>query len=186
MNFDFDSTDSYWLEPDFLLLELVSLLANKSGAEMGVTLMIKGVFLTGTLVGERVYLELISDLFKDMLQNTMPPGMTQQHPLIKAVIDVFDFTSLTEDVYPDEIDEDDDDPYDTPPIRYLHLRDPMMIQAGAVLNFGDNPLPIMRIRLSAVDGWMAGRLMTLDEDAPNDGDGDGANGMPFDRMNRIQ
>ncbi len=67
-----DYMDSgYWAEPDFLLADLVSLMANKMGAHLGMTLMIKGSVLTGTLVGEREYFDTINRLFKTLAPDTI-------------------------------------------------------------------------------------------------------------------
>jgi hypothetical protein len=188
MNPEFDTPESYWLEPDFLLLDLVSYLANKLGAQIGITLMIKGAFLTGTLVGEREYLDALSRLFQDMITANLPSDLSAADRL--SITESLNFSALTEDIYPEELgaDEDEEDAFDTPPIRYLHLKDPSLIQAGAALNLSDNPLPIMRIRVSAVDGWMTGRLMTMssdDPDSPDKTDRAGG-GAPFMRPGRIE
>jgi hypothetical protein len=188
MNPEFDTPESYWLEPDFLLLDLVSYLANKLGAQIGITLMIKGAFLTGTLVGEREYLEALSRLFQDMITASLPKELSAEERL--SITESLNFSALTEDIYPEEMgaDEDEEDAFDTPPIRYLHLKDPSLIQAGAALSLSDNPLPIMRIRISAVDGWMTGRLMTMgdsDEDSLGKTDRTGG-GTLFTRPGRIQ
>lgn len=169
MNFDFDN-DSYWLEPDFLLTDLVSYMANKLGAQLGVTLMIKGAFLTGTLVGEQFYLRAISDLFQSMARETMSDKSSKDD--LSAIAEAFDFEALTEDVYPEDLDDDvdDEEAFETPPIRYLHLQDPMIIYPGSTLSFSDSPLPIMRIRMNTIDGWMLGRITVMsdtDNDSPD-------------------
>lgn len=189
MNPEFDTPESYWLEPDFLLLDLVSYLANKLDAQIGITLLIKGAFLTGTLVGEREYLKAISQLFQSMITVTLPNDLSAEDK--RSITSSLDFNALTEDIYPDNLDDDEDDEgaYDTPPIRYLHLKDPTVIQAGAVLSLSDNLLPIMRIRVSAVDGWMTGRLVSADDeqdvDIQDDADRSDS-GTPFTRPGRIQ
>ncbi len=175
MNTEFDVSESYWLEPDFLLLDLVSYLANKLGAQIGMTLMIKGAFLTGTLVGEREYLAAISHLFQNMITATLPKNLSAADK--RGIAESLDFNALTEDIYPEDMDDDQDEEgaFDTLPIRYLHLKDPTIIQAGAALSLSENPLPIMRIRVSEIDGWMTGRLMTMvsadaDENDQDDAD----------------
>jgi hypothetical protein len=190
MNPEFDITESYWLEPDFLLLDLVSYLANKLGAQLGITLMVKGAFLTGTLVGEREYLEAISQLFQNMITATLPNNLSAADK--RSITESLDFNALAEDIYPENVDDEEDEEgaFDTPPIRYLHLKDPTIIQAGAALNLSENLLPIMRIRISAVDGWMTGRLMTMvsadDEEDDQDDADQGGSGTLFTRPGRIQ
>ncbi|MDZ4766066.1 MAG: hypothetical protein SGI73_16095 [Chloroflexota bacterium] len=170
MNFDLDNS-SFWLEPDVLLTDLVSYMANKMGAQLGVTLMIKGAFLTGTLVGENAYLAAISDLFQAMARDTLPATASADD--LEAIIDAFDFETLAEDVYPEDIEVDKDDEndeeggFDTPPLRYVHLQDPMIIYPGSTISFSESPLPIMRIRLNTIDGWMLGRISIMSD---NDGD----------------
>jgi hypothetical protein len=169
---DSDYMDSgYWAEPDFLLADLVSLMANKMGAQLGITLMIKGSVLTGTLVGERDYLDAINRLFKSLARESIARPTKDD---LAAIEDAFQFDILTEDIYPDEIEDDEDeadaDAYETPPIRYLHLKDPMIIYPGSTISFTDSALPILRLRLSMVDGWLPGRITILsDDDLPAPG-----------------
>lgn len=165
-----DFMDSgYWAEPDFLLADLVSLMANKMGAQLGMTLMIKGSVLTGTLVGEREYLQSINRLFKSLARDSMVKPSKDD---LAAIDDAFQFDLLTEDIYPDEDDEDDevinDEPPETPPIRYLHLKDPMIVYPGSTISFTDSALPILRLRLSMVDGWLPGRITIISDDELHD------------------
>lgn len=163
-----DYMDSgYWAEPDFLLADLVSLMANKMGAQLGMTLMIKGSVLTGTLVGEREYLDTINRLFKSLARDSMVKPSKDD---LAAIEETFQFDLLTEDRYPDEDEEADDDeivedePFETPPIRYLHLKDPMIVYPGSTISFTDSALPILRLRLSMVDGWLPGRITIMSDD----------------------
>ena len=56
------------------------------------------------------------------------------------------------------------DRFDVGNIRHLHLKDPVIIYPGATLSFMDSALPILRIRLAAVDGWMLGRISVIADD----------------------
>jgi hypothetical protein len=167
MNFDLDN-NSFWLEPDMLLTDLVSYMANKMGASLGITLMIKGAFLTGTLVGEREYLHNVSQLFQALARDTMPDSASPAD--LEAITDAFDFELLAEDTYPEDYDpdeEEDEEMFDTPPLRYLHLQDPIIIYPGSTISFSESPLPIMRIRMNLIDGWMLGRISVMsDSDNP--------------------
>lgn len=161
-----DYMDSgYWAEPDFLLADLVSLMANKMGAQLGMTLMIKGSVLTGTLVGEREYLNAINRLFKTLARDSMVKPSKED---LAAIEQAFQFDMLTENSYRDEdeddTDEDDEEAFETPPIRYLHLKDPMIIYPGSTISFTDSALPILRLRLSMVDGWLLGRITIISDD----------------------
>jgi len=160
---------AYWQEPDFLLTDLVSLLANKADAQMGITLMVKGAILTGTLVGERDYLKRINDMFKRMARESLSKPSKEE---LASIDEAFSFNEMVEDVYPDGAEQEKE--AETPeasPIRHLHLKDPVIIYPGSTLSFMESELPILRIRLTAVDGWMLGRISVIsDEDElPNNG-----------------
>ncbi len=164
---DFDLS-AYWQEPDFLLTDLVSLLANKADSQIGITLMVRGSILTGTLVGEREYLRRINEMLKRMARDAMPKPSKED---LASLDDAFSFDELIEDEYPAE-DEAEDKALDPSPIRHLHLKDPVIIYPGSTLSFLESELPILRIRLATVDGWMLGRISVIadDEDSlPNGG-----------------
>lgn len=162
---DFDLS-AYWQEPDFLLTDLVSLMANRVDSHMGVTLMVKGAILTGTLVGEREYLKRINDLFKHMARDSM--GKVSQEDLA-SIDEAFGFEDLVEDDYPQsEASDEDAEPPEASPIRHLHLKDPVIIYPGSTLSFMESEVPVLRIRLAAVDGWMLGRISIVSSD--DDGD----------------
>ncbi len=174
---DFDLS-AYWQEPDFLLADLVSLMANKAESQMGVTLLIKGAILTGTLVGEREYLARVNEMFKRMARETLTKPTKED---LASIDDAFGFDEMTEDFYPEEPAEvpepdetkdseaeDDDspefDPIDASPIRHLHLKDPVIIYPNSTLSFTDSALPILRLRLAMIDGWMLGRISIISDD----------------------
>lgn len=176
------SEAGFWQEPDFLLTELVSLMANKMDVQLGITLLVKGTILSGLLVSEREYLAAINELFKTITKGSLDFPTRED---IQAIDEVFKFDQLTEDTYTheelsldeedpadaqvEESDEDEDDTEDDEEqpafhLRYLHLKDPVIIYPGAAVQFGDSALPIMRIRLTTVDGWMMGRSGFIDID----------------------
>ena len=164
---------AYWQEPDFLLTDLVSLMANRADSQMGVTLMVKGAILTGTLVGEREYLRRVNDMFKRMARETLVKPTKED---LDSIDEAFGFDELLEDEYPEgEEGEDESDEVvmpETSPIRHLHLKDPVIIYPGSTLSFMDSALPILRIRLATIDGWMLGRISVIaddDDDLPDVG-----------------
>jgi len=193
----------FWQEPDFLLMNLVSLLANKLESDLGLTLLVGGSIITGTLVSERYYLYTLSDILRNAGRTTMdiPPDV------VDLVADALGVEDFVEDAYPDmdenDDDEDADDPIgeepsapqaeggsvesageevaedddedDLPPapplLQHLHLKDPVWIYPNSTVRFGQSPLPVIRLRLTAVDGWMFGRINVVpyDDDIPNIG-----------------
>jgi hypothetical protein len=97
---------------------------------------------------------------------------------LKATEDVFDFSHLAEDVdpsqlYPDADDEDDDEDFDLddmpmPAIRHLHLKDPVILQPQPSISFTHSQISIVRIRLTAIDGWMIGKVAVEDDSLGDD------------------
>ncbi|MBZ0275426.1 MAG: hypothetical protein K8I60_04750 [Anaerolineae bacterium] len=167
----------FWLEPDFLLVDLVSGLVNKTGMPLGVTLFMRGTVITGTLISEKEYLSALSDTFVRQARQSMESPSADD---IKAIEELFNFRTLNEDVDIEDISDKDDEELEDmeiPPIRHLHMKDPMIIIPQPSITFGPVPAPLMRVRLTAVDSWMVGK-MTLDDldqsfprdlDFPDDG-----------------
>ncbi len=169
---DFLGDGGYWHEPDPFLVDLISTFVNRGGTELGITLFIRGLVITGTLVSEQDYLNAMSDMFAAQAKRTMVNPTVAE---LKATEDVFDFMHLAEDVEPilpqngTAEDDDDSDLEDIalPVIRHLHLKDPTILQPGPPISFSHSQISIIRIRLTAVDGWMIGKV-TVDEE--DDGD----------------
>ncbi len=178
---DYFAADSdFWQEPDFLLTDLVSGLVNKGGMELGITLFVKGLVMTGTLTAEQEYLKAISGMFASQAKkNLVNPSKND----LKATEEAFDFTGLAEDVDltelygerdeefndegPDEEDLKDFEPEEpaTPPIRYLHLKDPVIIQPQPPVSFEHTPVSILRVKLTTIDGWMIGKVSMNEDDS---------------------
>jgi hypothetical protein len=175
-----DDTD-FWQEPDFLLADLVSGFVNKGGMELGITLFVKGLVLTGTLTSEQEYLKAISGMFASQAKKSLVNPSKQE---IKNTEEVFDFTGLAEDVdltelygerdvefddepveEPDEeaFEEPEEDDRTMPSIRYLHLKDPVIIQPQPAVSFTHTQVSILRVKLTTIDGWMVGKV-TVDDD----------------------
>ncbi|MBW4436593.1 MAG: hypothetical protein KME04_05635 [Pleurocapsa minor GSE-CHR-MK-17-07R] len=180
---------SFWQEPDFILTDLVSLMANKMNSELGITLLVGGTVMTGTLVGERDYLSTVSKLFKSVAREMF------DHPTrddLKAIDDAFEFDAFIEDEYlePDDAPVEEDAPDEAvpmPPIRFLHLKDPLIIAPGSTMSFRESALPIMRIRLSQIQGWMMGRVTMMNTDEFDEFDDEPpSNGSSFPRGGFIQ
>lgn len=152
------SENNSWMEPDFVLSYLVSALVNLAGAPLGITLLVKGTILTGTLVSEREYLTVLSDMLQSQIRRTMS-GLSEEERNIAE--SAFDLTDLLEDFYPDE-GEDEDEEGDLEsmigvnPIYHLHLKDPIIISPQPSITFSDGVFPVMRIRIANIDGWMMG------------------------------
>lgn len=167
--FDFDFSESgYWLEPDFVLSDIVTTLVNLMGIPIGVTLFVKGIVVTGVLVSENEYLANLTNVFNRLAKESMGDNYEP----------VFDFTALNEGDISHELDGDEDEVEVSPPVRHLHLKEVFVLTPQPSIAFARSLLPILRIRLTAVDGWFLGQAMTLDDDIPDDGNGNGPNGNP--------
>ena len=87
---DLSAADSsYWHEPDALLVDIVSGFVNKGGMELGVTLFIRGLVISGVLVGEREYLRAISEMFRSQAMRTLLNPTKQE---MQMTDEIFDFT----------------------------------------------------------------------------------------------
>jgi hypothetical protein len=162
-NFFTEDDGQFWQEPDYLLALLVSFMANKLNTEFGITLMVNGAVITGTLISERSYLERINTLFQSVVRAGIPNPTDEDIQLIE---ESFGFEDMLEDFYPDEENEEDDEETDlsASPIRHLHLRDPFILYPGSAMSFGESPLPLLRLRLASVNGWLPGRVNVIDSD----------------------
>jgi hypothetical protein len=159
----FDHDAGFWNEPDFLLSNLVSLMANKMDSQLGITLLVRGLIMTGTLAGEREYLTAVNDMFKSIAKESLVKPSKDD---LEAIDRAFIFDQLTEDNYPPQPSDEDEDElveedFDIAQIRYLHLKDPVIIYPQSALSLTESPLPIIRIRLTEVDGWMMGRMSVI-------------------------
>jgi hypothetical protein len=192
---DFDES-AYWLEADFLLTEIVSQMVNVMHIPLGVTLFLKGAVVTGMLVSEQEFLRELSKVFIETAKRNVP---LQTEEEVRRLEEAFDFTGLAEDQkapllrrklvglddyadpdsdYPDiDYDEEDDEDDDVPePIRYLHLRDMVVLTPSPSLNFTQGVLPIVRIRMNAIDGWILGQATPMDSFPPPPPEDDDSSG----------
>lgn len=157
-----------WQEPDLVLTYLVSSLVNLAGTPLGITLMVKGVVITGTLMSEREYLSTLTQMLQSQVRRSLGALSAEEREMAEAA---FDLTDLTEDFYPDTDDDPDEEDFEMgmQMISHIHLKDPIVISPQPAIGFTDGIFPIMRIRLSNVDGWMLGTSMPGFGDMMDDG-----------------
>jgi hypothetical protein len=195
--FDYDFNESaFWLEPDFVLSDIVSGMVNGMGMPIGITLFVQGMIITGTMVSETEYLASLSSVFSAMAKRSLDKPTKKD---LKAIDEAFDFTAFAESTSSPEksakasgdgksgkaaksIDDNEDDDFDTEdipaPVRYLHLRDAMILTPQPSIAFSQSILPIMRVRLTAVDGWLLGQAVPYDDLGDEDDDAMDGNGTP--------
>lgn len=140
-----------------MLADIVSFMANKLEVGLGITLMCRGAVYTGTLVGEREFLRQANDLLKALVRDSLPSASRAD---LREVDAAFIYDQLFEDQYADSDVSGDQatDASRSQPIRFLHLQSPVIIYPGSTISFTESALPIMRIRLTEIDGWMMGRI----------------------------
>ena len=165
---DVDET-SLWLEPDTVLANVITAMVNMMGMPIAVTLFVKGTVLSGTLVSEREYLQKLTEVFQSAAKQSMNPSSAEEAEIIE---DIFDFTKLREsNMFEDTDDDENDDPKEeeededlmVPPyIRYLHIKDFSVLTPNPPITFSSSTFPILRLRLTAIDGWMLGQAAPID------------------------
>lgn len=84
---------AFWLEPDFLLVEIVTNVVNLMRLPIGVTLFVKGAIVTGTLVSEAEYLEALTDVFVETARRNLNINTEEE---LQRMRDAFDFRRLAE------------------------------------------------------------------------------------------
>jgi hypothetical protein len=150
------------------------MLVNRSGIQFGMTLMVRGMIISGVLVSEREYLAELSKYFQDQAKDAIKELMAtapkkEMRKMLKEAEAAWDFTYLTEDTYhdlenennEDKEDDEDDTDFDVPPdfseIRHLHMKDVEVVFPAPGLEFFQSRIPTWRIRLTSIDGWLVGR-----------------------------
>ena len=154
--FDGPPDDFSWQEPDIILSYLVSSLVNMAGAPVGMTLLVKGSILSGTLISEREYLETLTEMLQAQIRRSLVGASDDERRAAEAA---FDLTDFVEDFYPDNDEDDDEEDFPSPgfaPLFHLHLKDPIVVSPQPSVGFSDGMFSVMRIRLSNIDGWMLG------------------------------
>ncbi len=170
-----------WDEPDHVLMYIVTGLVNGMGVELGVTLMMRGMVVSGTLISEEAYLDVITDMLTSQMNITEAPPELKK--ILTEAVDLRGLAEFDMDEYMDYYGEDNDDTDEekadaddfdeVPPpsvVMYLHLKDPVIISPEPSLGFPMGQGPLMRLRMASIDGWTIGRTMVGDAGADNDAD----------------
>lgn len=173
-----DIDAGFWLEPDFLLQNLVATFINVSGLQLGVTLFVKGAVISGLMVSEREYLARVTDVFRSMSRDALPDLPKEDR---KQLDEALDFSMLAETPSLEQTESEDFDPedFDITTVRFVHLIDVITISSIPPIQFGRSAmLPILRLRLSQIDGWILGQATGLDGFGSDDRGNSNGNGRP--------
>jgi hypothetical protein len=177
--------ENFWDEPDFVLTYIVTALVNGMGVEVGVTFMVRGVLVSGTMISEDSYLELLTQQLQNQISLDDTDAPEDAKEALKAVLDLrslkeFSPEDYLPDVAPEDFDDDDRlfavedvDMGEGPPLlQHVHIKDPLIIASDQSIGFGEGEDVLYRLRLTSIDGWMVGRLMpNMPDDFPPDFDG---------------
>jgi len=163
----FGGGGNVWDEPDVVLSYIVTMLVNTMGIEVGVTLMTRGLVISGSLVSEAVYLENVTQMLIKQVDITDEDVPEEAREALKSVMDMrglYEFDpddfipgpdAVPDDYEYDEMDEFVDDEM-APVIQYLHLKDPLILAGEPPINFAEGSDAMLRLRLTSIDGWMLG------------------------------
>ncbi len=179
--FSMGGGDNFWDEPDFVLTYIVTALVNGMGMEIGMTFMVRGVLVSGTLISEDSYLDLLTQRLQQQISLDDTDAPAEAREALKTVLDLRSLKEFSPDDYVPPVDEDDFDeddlplspddlgdldPGEMPPaLQHVHIKDPLIVAGDQSVGFGEGGDILYRLRLTSIDGWMVGRLMP---DMPND------------------
>ncbi len=172
--------DNPWDEPDVVLTYIVTALVNSMGLQMGMTVMARGLVISGTVVSERSYLENVTQTLLDHVNFTGADIPEEAKESLKDILDVRSLAEFDIEDYMSGIPLDDDDDLDVegfvnlplngaevdemdaddmpPPLMYIHLKDPVVVAGEPPIGFGEGSDVVIRLRLTSIDGWMLGKL----------------------------
>lgn len=125
---------------DWFLQNLVNI-ANKSGLEFGVTLVVGGSILSGRLISGKKYFETFAKEFADAF-----PGDSREG--------IYESFAQHGEIYSQSNDENDD----SPPPQFIHLIDSRCFYPGNQLP--NNKGVLWRGKINAVSGFSLGQLST--------------------------
>lgn len=171
---EFDDS-GFWLEPDRILANIVATMVNIMEMPIGVTVYMKGVVISGALVSEQEYLSTLTETFRSVAREATESPSEEE---LKMIDEAFDFTPLAEspssfDMSDDDESEDEQALEGIQDVRYLHLKDFSVLMPEPQMTFAGSNFPILRLRLTAIDGWMLGHAtpmdFNIDDDKPNNG-----------------
>lgn len=167
---EFDDS-GFWLEPDRILANIVATMVNIMGMPIGVTVYLKGVVISGALVSEQEYINTLTETFRAVAREAAESPNEEE---LKMIDEAFDFAPLAESPSAFDISEDDDVDEEAlngiQDVRYLHLRDFSVLMPEPQMTFSGSNFPILRLRLSAIDGWMLGHATPMDFKGVDDND----------------
>ena len=145
------STDNRQSADQDPLLTLLVHLANQIGLEAGITLFVRGMVISGDLVGGNTFKEG----FIESIRSGSGPAARPLAAGLQPVLEIAYPDPTDKDPVPggDEPDHDEDE---ARRIVFVHLRSAEIQQSGST----PLPAPWWRGRLAHVDGWTLGRIST--------------------------
>jgi len=161
----FMDESGYWQAPDFILTDIITTMVNMMEMPIGITIFMKGMILSGSLVSERHYLGSLSAVFQALASASFEEDETGEMDGDDNILNGND-DDISDEAEADVIDFDalyKMKKASVVPVRFLHLRDAMVLYPGASIGFRHSILPIVRIRIQSVDGWILGQALDASE-----------------------
>jgi hypothetical protein len=106
-----------------------------------------------------------ADEIRDMLERRAA-AVANQKPGKPAAFDNDEDDEDDEDF--DEMHLDDLDEADYTRVRHLHLKDPLVLHPQNPVSYSHGQVSILRLRLTAIDGWMIGKVTLEENDSLDD------------------
>jgi hypothetical protein len=141
-------------------LQWMSDFADTANAGIGITLVVSGGVISGTVVSGEEFFKITAEAFrKDTCDDDGNPNSTAE-ALAESFFD-FPAEQIAKDVKEigEAFDKGERDEPRWPSVRYVHLKDARFSVPGQSVNF---PLGYTRILLSQVVGWTCGQRWVSD------------------------
>lgn len=136
--------------PDGTLRLLVDMVNHANGIELGITLHMSGLLISGKLISGRSYHEALAEEVAQSGGDDSEGSRALRGGLQTIFSKLAETYSEREDRSgEDELDDEDRVAFEN--ITYIHLRDARTVAAGGTYNLG-----LWRARLIAVSGWRLG------------------------------
>ena len=139
---------------DWLLEELVSVMNQSADSSLSIVLTVKGVVMSGMLIGVRQYFELLGRSLGEGFRNSAV-GESSREDASQVEETYAKIGRVAQAAFNDETPAHG---RGGPQIRFLHLKDPRILVGDQVSQL-NSPVPLVwRGKLSEVDGFMLGNL----------------------------
>ena len=148
-------TGDWYTAPD-TRLQWMADFADATSAGIGITLIVSGGVISGTIISAQQFFEKTAELFRDDAKDDEPEGLRES--LAQSFFD-FPAEQIAQDVKEtsEAFEKGERDEPRWPLVRFIHLQEARFSIPGQQHNF---PLGLARVQLSQVVGWVSGARWT--------------------------